>query len=411
MSNDPVSYFSVPFQHVMTGKPLEYDLYINSSVVEERERFVRISPLGGILAETDVAIFRAKYRSIYIAEDQRDAYLRTLVGTVGSPETKEKVEALKSSAIGYLENLFDKNKDLNSEALNQTIEGCREVVANMVDVLQSHNIDSLKELIGSLSFHDFYTYDHSINVSMYCILIYRAIKPDATRSEIVQAGLGGLLHDVGKIRIPTQIINKPGKLTDDEFTQIKKHPGYGFEFLCRPGVQLPKEIDASIIARVVFEHHENYDGTGYPNHLKGDKIHLLARITAVADFYDAITTKRSYHKPLGSSEALALMKCSCGKKLDPMVFEMFALHTAQYEKSRLSPVELPGDFDPCQPQQTLPLKKVSESGGDAGNKGYGRIKLVGKPEDLGSWGKRGNVQVIDDSRKPKGKLPPGKKTG
>src|SRR5690606_13206199 len=134
----------------------------------------------------------------------------------------EKSAVLKTSAIRYLENIFSPEETLTSEILSQTISDCRDVVENMVDVLQNYDIDQLRDLIGSLSFHDFYTYDHSINVSMYCILIYQALNPHASRENIVHAGLGGLLHDLGKIKIPTEILNKAGKLDDDEFNEIKK---------------------------------------------------------------------------------------------------------------------------------------------------------------------------------------------
>jgi HD-GYP domain-containing protein (c-di-GMP phosphodiesterase class II) len=256
--------------------------------------------------------------------------------------------------------------------LNETIAGCKDVVENMVDVLHGYNVDSLQSLIGNLSFHDFYTYDHSINVSMYCVLLYRFYKPSASRQEVVEAGLGGLLHDIGKTRVPTQVINKPGKLDPDEWEEIKRHPDYGHEMLLDTNIKMPDSIDCECVKRIVFEHHENYDGTGYPNRVPGEKIHLLARITAIADFFDAVTTKRSYSEPLSVSDALTLMEKSKNKKIDPKLFDLFASNTKEFVAHKKIRLELARDFDPCQPQN----QRVLVSHGEIG-------RATAKPQDIG----------------------------
>ena len=138
----------------------------------------------------------------------------------------------------------------------------------MVDVVQEYDVKQIQNLIGEMSFHDFYTYDHSINVSMYCIAIFKALKPNASREEMVMAGLGGLLHDLGKIKIPTNIINNPGHLSDEDFQVIKEHPRIGVELIDDSSPDVPG-IDFEIIKRVVWEHHENFNGTGYPRKIQG----------------------------------------------------------------------------------------------------------------------------------------------
>jgi len=352
------NFFSVGSELVLVDIPLPYDLYINSSTLSEKERFVRIFPKGDSLTKELVAEFKTKYFQLYVRENQRDLYLKSLVKNKHATDVK-KVEVIKDSAIHYLGNLFDPAKEFSNELLVDAIDGCRESVESMVDVVQDYDVHKLQELIGNLSFHDFYTYDHSINVSMYCISIYRSMKPESTRDEIVMAGLGGLLHDLGKIKIPTNIINKPDKLNDLEFQEIKNHPVYGKEILDENKEKMAcscEGVDFKVITRIVHEHHENFNGTGYPANLKGDDIHLLARVTAIADFFDAITTKRAYHEALTNENALEVMQKTAGKKIDPTIFEVFTKKVHGLVFKGKGVLELEDNFDPCQPHQALPFK-------------------------------------------------------
>ena len=396
----PDSFFSVSLSLITTTGPLTYDLFVNASAVEGRERFVRIFPQGESLSETDLLRFKDKYKQLYVPEKQRGLYLSSICSSSGK-DVKEKTTVLKDSAIHYLENIFDPKKEFSTEVLNEVIGGCREVVGNFVEVLNDLGVDDLKSLIGNLSFHDFYTFDHSINVSMYSIMIYRAVKPDATKTELTQAGLGGLLHDIGKLKIPTDIINKPDKLTEEEFKEIQKHPDYGIECLCESGIEAPEGINLMILSRVVHEHHENFDGTGYPSKIQGEEIHLLARVTAIADFFDAITTKRSYHKPLSTSDALMLMSKTAGKKIDPELFQVFLRTTNEFDKSKEFKFEISGDFDPCQPQQMLPLKRSASAVAAVKDHQYGKIKLVGSEKEFKDWAHKSNVDLVDPNLKKK----------
>ncbi len=351
------SYFSVSFDFVLLNKSLPYDLYINSSSHESKDRFVRIFPMNGRLSSIELEAFKKKYHQLYILETQRDAYLKSLIDCSNATDL-QKAEVIKDSAIIYLSKIFDDSKEFTTEVLVDAIEGCRESVESMIDVVSDYDVSEIQQLIGSLSFHDFYTYDHSINVSMYCISLYKAVNPKASRDDVVMAGLGGLLHDLGKIKIPTKIINNPGKLSDEDFQQIKKHPGFGKDLIHESCTDCCPGVDFSVISRVVYEHHENYNGTGYPNQIKENKIHLLARITAIADFFDALTTKRSYHEVLTPEDAIALMSQSVGKKLDPKLFKIFTENVSNLVMKGKSHVELPEDFDPCQPHNVLPLNKL-----------------------------------------------------
>ena len=365
------SFFSVRYDLIQVGVPIPYDLFVNSSSIKEKEKFVRLFSAGGKLSSEELEEYHRKYLQLYVAEDQRRLYLRGLVSM--DVDDVKKTNVIKSAALDYLHNIFDKDQ-FSTDYLSQSIEGCKEVVGAMVDVLDTHNIDSLRNLIGNLSFHDFYTYDHSINVSMYCITIYKAINPKASRNQLIHAGLGGLLHDLGKIKIPTNILNNPGGLSNEEYQMIKKHPDFGLDLLLNGHCKVSEEIDLKIIARVVHEHHENIDGTGYPKKLKGkDQIHLLARVCTIADFFDAITTKRSYSEVLTIPEAMNTMRKFRGIKLDPDIFDIFDQHVRYVRAEFARDLKLADSFDPTLPYAKLPMEEIKKFERELD---FGKIKVI-----------------------------------
>ncbi len=362
------SFFSVRHDLVLVDEPLPYDLYVNSSSIKDREKFVRIHSQGRPVSREELEAFHRKYYQLYVPEGQRFDYLRSLTRAEGDDVVKS--EALKSSALEYLGRVFDKNHEFSTTMLSENIEGCRQVVEGMVDVLGDYSIDRLRGLIGQLSFHDFYTYDHSINVSMYSITLWRAAHPRASRQELVNMGLGGLLHDLGKVKIPTHILNNPGGLTEEEYQTIKRHPGYGLELLLSGEVQVHPEVDVEVIARIVHEHHENWDGTGYPAKLKGEDIHPMARCCTIADFFDAITTKRSYNQVLKVTEGLDVMRKFRGVKLEPRLFDVFEENVDHVRRIGGPDLRLGERFDPTIPWKELPLERVVPE------EDFGKIKIV-----------------------------------
>ncbi len=367
------SYFSVRYDLIVRDKVVPYNLYVNASSVENKQKFVRIYPADEELTTDDLETFKKKYLQLYVCEDERNKYMKSLV-QADNVSDEETVTFIKDSAIQYLHNVFDPEKEFSTEILYDTIKGCKDAVENMIDVLDDYNIDGLRALIGNLSGHDFYTYDHSVNVSMYCIKILRVIRPEASRAELVHAGLGGLLHDLGKIKIPTEILNKPDGLSNEEYSTIKTHPDLGIGLLLE-NEELIKfdDLDLRIIGRVVHEHHENWDGKGYPRGLAGKEIHLLARICAIADFFDAITTKRSYAEVMPISQALDVMGKTVNKKIDERLFKLFAAHIGQMKVQDTKQLKIADDFDPCLPHSVLPIEEIEEMFAE---EDFGKIRMI-----------------------------------
>lgn len=366
------SFFSVSFDLILKDVELPFDLFINSSILKNKQRFVRIFPIGEILTGEELDELRQKYRQVYLSEEQRNLYMKSLVQS-GEFSEVEAANFLKDSAIKYLHDVFDPKKEFSTEVLSDTIKGCKDAVENMIDVLDDYSIDGLRGLIGNLSSHDFYTYDHSINVSMYCITILRILKPTATKTELIHVGLGGLLHDLGKIKIPTEILNCPGGLSDADYNVIKTHPDLGLKLLLDNEDLDVEDLDLTSIARVVHEHHENWDGTGYPAKKAGKDIHILARICAIADFFDAITTKRSYSDVVPVSQGLSIMERTAGKKIDPKIFKIFSEHVGRSNIENVKDLKMGDNFDPSIPWAAFPIEEFEEMFDDAD---FGKIKVI-----------------------------------
>lgn len=178
-------------------------------------------------------------------------------------------------------NTFDRIKkgflEINSKDLKNVVEDITDELVLNEDILL--NLVSLKSTSN-------YTYEHSVNVSVICISLGKML--GYSKNELFKLGMGGMLHDVGKTLVPEKIINKPAKLTDHEYQVIKNHPELGFSYL--------QQINSvSPLSRiVVYSHHERVDGSGYPRGLKGGKIHEFARVAAIADVFDALTSDRVY---------------------------------------------------------------------------------------------------------------------
>jgi HD-GYP domain-containing protein (c-di-GMP phosphodiesterase class II) len=339
---------------------------------------VRVFALNNSLTPDELIMAKRKYYQFYVCEDQREAFLKSLIKNSNATEV-EKTQFVKNSAIHYLDKLFDKNRPFDTVVLTDILNGCLTSVQSMVSILKNQDVEKVQLLISNLSFHDFYTYDHSVNVSMYCISLYSTAKPNAPDNEIIMAGMGGMLHDIGKLLIPNEIINNPFALGPDEKNIINQHPQLGFE-LIQNNVCQCQGVDFEILKRIVHEHHENFNGTGYPQNLDGANIHFLARITAIADFFDAITTKRSYHEVLSVEDALRIMDASKGKKIDPNLFNIFSIKANKSIFKEKLQKKLPDNFDPCQPQNILLFEnvkadyKISDIAKNTKIKDHGKIK-------------------------------------
>ena len=169
--------------------------------------------------------------------------------------------------------------------------------------------------LARLKSADDYTYMHSVAVCALMVALSRQLELDAATTR--ELGLAGLLHDLGKALVPTEVLNKPGKLTDEEFAIIKRHPAEGHRLLVDGKAVGDLPLD------VVLHHHEKTDGSGYPDHLKGEQISLYAKMGAVCDVYDAVTSNRPYKAGWDPAESIRRMAEWCKGHFDERVFQAF----------------------------------------------------------------------------------------
>jgi len=186
-------------------------------------------------------------------------------------------------------------------------------VERRTGALEARFLEMAKQWGDSIESKDRYTQGHCERVAFFaCVL---ADSAGFNSRSLFWFRIGALLHDIGKIIVPTDVLNKPGKLTDEEWAIMKRHPEAGLELVA--DIDFPGDISA-----IIRNHHERWDGGGYPDGLIGEQIPLAARILCVADVYDALTTTRSYRAGLTHARAAEIMRSSTGQ-FDPHLLDMF----------------------------------------------------------------------------------------
>ncbi len=168
-------------------------------------------------------------------------------------------------------------------------------------------------ILKALKDWDTYTYKHSLNVQQLSLLL--GIRASFTENELKQLGHGALLHDIGKLEIPHSILLKPGVLTDEERAEIQTHPERGYSLVDVEGLSTESRT-------IILQHHENWDGSGYPNGVMKHEIHPFSQIVSVADVYEALIAWRVYAKPKTASEAIEIIAGLAGKKFNPEIIKL-----------------------------------------------------------------------------------------
>lgn len=219
----------------------------------------------------------------------------------------------KASAV-YL-NSITMMKTLLEKPTKQNILASKTAIASVTDLILSD--DKTAESLLRITSHDFYTYTHSVNVGITSIMLAKALFKNSDAHDLHELGAGFFLHDLGKVKVNPEILNKPARLTEAEMRHVRIHPYQGYKLL--------KSADAlSEECRVIImQHHEFIDGTGYPRSLKGDEVHLYGKICGIADIFDALTAERSYKKAMSNFDALTLMKEKMISHFDKKIFGTF----------------------------------------------------------------------------------------
>ncbi|MFD2672421.1 HD-GYP domain-containing protein [Marinicrinis sediminis] len=177
------------------------------------------------------------------------------------------------------------------------------------------NSEGAVHFLTDIYIFDHYIFQHSLNVTCYTLLLARS--QDYNQQQLAEIGLGAILHDIGKLKLPMDILQKPGSLTDEEYALVKEHTVIGFDML-RKMHDIPL-----LCSHCAFQHHERMDGTGYPRGIKGDEMHPYAKMIAIADVFDALTTNRSYRKAMLPHEAIEVLYAGAGTLFDLDLVDAF----------------------------------------------------------------------------------------
>ncbi len=291
---------------VKTGTESRYILYCRGDTVFENSK-------REMLLEKNIS-------RLFINKDDQQKYYEYLENnfqniisdTRLSPDERTKI--VHSAATNLVKDLFNDPRSGN-------VKRTKKFAYNMVDYVlkDSHAAHSLLKI----AIHEYYTYTHSVNVAAVGTLFAKNIGVQDDDLKGFCSGI--LLHDVGKTKISTDILNKKGKLTKEEFEEIKRHPELGIEVLDEADTEFKEE------RIITLQHHENYDGTGYPYGLKKDEIHICGKISRIIDVYDALTTKRSYADAVRPFAALVEMKENMSNCFDKELFIEFVRFLGPYD--------------------------------------------------------------------------------
>jgi putative nucleotidyltransferase with HDIG domain len=276
----------------------------------------------------------------------------TILIGVGVSLTKRMIENLKGRNVSFLYIKDKATEDLDiiddvplvlrveaTTVIHEAFSQIQSVNNKQLKAVNHLNVDKLQKvfmylihelrvnknamsLLTNVIIHDNYIFSHSVNVTIYALAM--AVKLGYNEKQLNEIAIGGVLHDIGKSKIPLDVLNKKEKLSDDEFAMIKNHAEYGFEIL-------RKQSNISLIsAHCAYQHHEKLDGSGYPRGLKGDEIHPYAKILAVADVFDALTSNRAYRNAMLPHEAMEMLFTGANTHFDSGLIETFRQSVASY---------------------------------------------------------------------------------
>lgn len=278
----------------------------------------------GVLLIKKGSMFREHYIPRFI-----DAGVQEIFVEENGSMTPETVSTIRKS-LNIQDVIHDKTRAHAQNQIKKTMMKFKAVSSSDIQKIGQMVEDMIEQLLDKKDFVfalsqlrsvDDYTYQHSVNVGVLALII--GIDLNLTKEQLKHLGMGAILHDIGKIMVPEEIIKKPAKLTSDEFMEVKKHTEYGYDILIQTNIQ----EEAALIA---LHHHEKYDGTGYNRGLRNTKIPLYARIVAVADVYDAMSNDRVYQRKSSPDKVFREITHQGDKHFDTQIMETFARHINIY---------------------------------------------------------------------------------
>lgn len=220
---------------------------------------------------------------------------------------------IKQEVLAQVKEIFDISEKASEHLYTGNIEHANDALEKLIDTIV--NTEHLYVDLASLRMYDDCTYNHSLGVTVLSIAIGKSL--GLSRKYLSELAMCALLHDIGKTKVPIEIIQKPANLSEEEYGVVKEHPGRGFTMLKE------KNLVSDLVLEGIASHHERIDGTGYPNKTSGKQIPLFGRIIACADVYDALTAQRPYRGSSKPTEAIEYIMGTSGRQFDRGVVRGF----------------------------------------------------------------------------------------
>lgn len=319
------NFQEIPLDNFTAGRPLPADFFLPRLLREEsRIAMVRVASLGHILRRRTLDQIReAGFSTVYVHAKHMDqvlpylnAYTRGILDR-GSLPLEDKAKAVYGNAFQIIA------RAMKSPDMAENLEAGREYVGDVVRFVQGNPrcLKNIHEVLAT----DYTLFTHSVNVCL--LLISFGCRLGLKAEQLIILGLGGLFHDIGKRNIPEEILNKPGPLTDQEWESMRRHPAEGVQILRAAG-NLPAET-----YQMVYQHHENLDGSGYPRGLNRDQISSFGQIIRIVDAYDALTSQRCYKSAAPAGEAVTILVRDLEKQINQELLGSFIVFLGSLAKS------------------------------------------------------------------------------
>lgn len=296
-----------------TLKP--FDIYLKTNL--GKQRYVLYSRQGLYFTNKirqNLLINRVS--TIYVPVGHRELYQQYIEDNLQYIIKDKTVASEQKSKIVYESSTYLMQKIFENPD-TEMIERTKKTVNNIVNLILSDQKTTTHLML--ITEHDYYTYTHSVNVGVYSIALAKEILSGISKKEFYDLGMGFFFHDIGKSRIPPEILKKKGPLNEDEWKIMQKHPEDGYKILEEAG--LLNKTSATIL----LQHHERPDGSGYPKGLQGNAIHLYGKMCSMADTFDAMTTERYYQKACSAFDALKVIKNEMSNEFDKDFFAKFVM--------------------------------------------------------------------------------------
>lgn len=285
----------VPYYKLKAGMKVANDISLSN---KEKSRAFLLKQ-GAILTQDNIdKLSNFNISGVYIDDGRKNPILD---------------ENLRKESVLAVKEIFNLCENTHSILNESTLRQIESISGKLVDNICRN--EEISVSISDLQTYDLNTYLHSVSVTVISIAIGTALS--LSKQELCRLGVCALLHDIGKIEIPIEIINKPSKLTKEEFDIVKTHAQLGGDYV------MDNKCISNDIYMGIISHHEKYNGTGYPHSLKSNDIPLFGRIIAVADVYDALTGNRPYRDPIKPLEAIEYIMAGVGSSFDYNIVKAF----------------------------------------------------------------------------------------